>query len=103
MLYVHHVSITLEGKKKKKDQCESFNHGRDEISSLQPIFPHDCNKKLWAEFKELLSLLWKVNNTDEMGGKLNLKKKDKTFLIFTLPSLSPGFYLRVQVEMNNET
>lgn len=37
-----------------------------------------------------------------MGGKLNLKKKDKTFLIFTLPSLSPGFYLRVQVEMNNK-
>ena len=38
-----------------------------------------------------------------MGGKLNLKKKDKTFLIFTLPSLSPGFYLKVQVEMNNKT
>ena len=38
-----------------------------------------------------------------MGGKLNLKKKDKTFLIFTLPSLSPGFDLKVQVEMNNKT
>lgn len=38
-----------------------------------------------------------------MGGKLILKKKDKTFLIFTPPpSLSPGFYLRVQVEMNNK-
>lgn len=38
-----------------------------------------------------------------MGGKLNLKKKEKTFLIFTLASLSPGFYLRVQVEMNTKT
>ena len=38
-----------------------------------------------------------------MGGKLNLKKKDKTFLIFTLPSLSPGFYLKVLVELINKT
>ena len=119
MMYVNHI-IMLYTLNLYSAVCQSYLNktGRKKKGLVQEfqrwlswnklitayLSPWLQQKKLWAEYKEWLCLLWKVNDADEMGGKSNLKKKGEamTLLIFTLPSLSPGFHLRTQVEMNNK-